>query len=138
MTEFPTTTADRAEPNGSRAAGSGGVLLGEPPAAPSAASPAPSRSGPSGTVVSGATPASPWRKVALFSVIALLVGVGIGFVVGLPGKNSIADQRDTARASVTQLTKDLATANSSLSASQADLVTANAKSAQLTKDLSSV
>ena len=73
---------------------------------------------------------SPWRKAALFSAIALLAGVGIGFASGIPGKNSLTDQRNTARAEVTKLTTDLKSAKATLTTANTTLAATKTTLAQ--------
>jgi hypothetical protein len=109
-----------------------------PVTAPPAAAPKPGSSG--------------WRKVALFAVIALVVGAGAGFAAGMPGKSDMTKQRDAAiatsnsiqkdldatRASLTAATAELATTKATLTSTVADLDLANADLTKTKADLSKV
>jgi cytoskeletal protein RodZ len=104
------------------------------PSAPPPSVPSPGAVPPGGSAYGGQPqyPMSPepakrgfgvWIAVA--AVIALLIGLGVGFVAAQPSKNDVTKQKNAAQLQVTQLQQDLATAQSSLTTAQ-NSSTANA------------
>ena len=57
--------------------------------------------------------------IAVAAVLALIVGVGVGFAAAQPSKNDAIEQRDAAEAQVTQSQQDLETAQANVAADDA-------------------